>query len=88
MRIEQAISVREAAKRYRVSTAKIREFIRRGLLGAVDVGANGRSCWRITPEACQEFDERMAVKPRAKRTKTIRVDAEIEAIINGADQRL
>ena len=84
MVVQQAISVREAAKRYRVSTAKIREFIRKGLMPAVDVGTNGQSCWRITPEACQLFDERMAVKPRAKRTKAGRVDAEIESILNGA----
>ena len=85
MAVQQAISVREAAKRYRVSTAKIREFIRRGLMPAVDVGLDGNHSWRITPEGLAAFDKTMtAVKPRKTRKAFVGTDAEIEAILNGA----
>lgn len=65
----RCLSVCQLAKRWAVSPKKIRAMIRRGALQAIDLGFARRQL-RITPEAVQEAESRMAVrKPTPRRRR-------------------
>jgi excisionase family DNA binding protein len=55
-------SVREYAHYLTVAPAKVREWIRKGQLAAIDVGGRHPSL-RITPQAAKDFEESRRVKP-------------------------
>lgn len=50
--------VDEAARRLKVSPAKVRTLIDRGLLKATDVGTGGRPEFRIADDELRDFAER------------------------------
>jgi excisionase family DNA binding protein len=58
-------SIREYAHYLGVAPAKVREWIRKGQLAAIDVGGR-RSSLRITPQAAADFEESRRVKPVVK----------------------
>jgi hypothetical protein len=79
----RARSVRQLAQYWAVSPRKIRALIRRGLLRAIDLGANGRQQLRITPEAVTECERLLTVgKLPPKRQRIKGIDPEIEALLN------
>lgn len=59
------LTVREVARRYRVSEDKVRAWIRSGELRAINTAAVacGKSRWVIPPEALPEFERRRAAGP-------------------------
>lgn len=73
-------SIRQAATYFSVAPKKVRMWVRRGLLRAVDIGER-RVELRIPPGAIVEFEQkRAAVKPRPVRRKEA-VDQEVEALL-------
>jgi transposase len=63
------LTVREVAKRYRVSEDKVRGWIARGeIRGAVNTSTNlsGRPRWIILPDALAEFERRRAGGPATR----------------------
>jgi hypothetical protein len=68
-----SLTVSEVAKRYRISRDKVRGFITRGELVAVNVAATlcGRPRFVITPEALARFEKRReaAFPPKPQRRK-------------------
>lgn len=79
--ILSSLTVRDVAKRYRCSPDKIRLFIARGELAAVNIATAlcGRPRWVITTEALADFEKRRAGGPppkpaRRKRKPTGLVD--------------
>jgi hypothetical protein len=69
-------SVADLARRWKIGGDKIRAFIRRGELVAVNVAATmaSRPQWRITPESLRAFEERRTSAgppPRARRRRRI-----------------
>ena len=56
------LTVREVAKRYRVGPDKVRGWIRRGELAAINTAdvACGRPRFVVTSEAIQQFEKRRA----------------------------
>lgn len=86
MPIEKAMSVRQYARKLAVGPAKIREWIRKGNLQAMDLGLGGRNTTiRITAEAARAFEESRIVRPIVARPRRRRelLDPEIEAILSG-----
>lgn len=80
--IDQSFSVRQLAKRWRVSVRKVREMIRRGQLRALNVGGR-RSMLRVTPEAvraCEELLTVPATLPRQRR-RVDSIDPEIAKLL-------
>ena len=73
------LTVRDVARRYRVGEDKVRQWIARGELRAINTAAAlcGRPRWVIPPEALVEFERRRAGGPppqkprRRRRTRTI-----------------
>jgi hypothetical protein len=59
------------ARQLGVKPEKIRLWILRGELRAVNVAENigGRPCWKIPPDAIEEFEARRAAKPPASKPK-------------------
>jgi hypothetical protein len=77
-----ALSVRQLAAHWAVSTRKIRALIRRGVLQAFNVGGNGRQQLRIAPEAIAEAEKRMAVpQPAPRRKRQPEFDEEIITLL-------
>jgi excisionase family DNA binding protein len=73
----RGLTVREIAARYRVGKSKVRSWIRRGLLSAIDTGEHGKSRYVVMPEALAEFEKiRTAVAPpaRPRKRRTVLVD--------------
>jgi hypothetical protein len=62
-------SVADLCRRWKIGADKIRGFLRRGELVAVNVAANlsGRPQWRITPESVERFEKRRSSAPPAAR---------------------
>lgn len=58
-------SVTDLSRRWRVSGDKIRSFIRKGELVAVNMAANlsARPQWRITPESVEQFEKKRSSNP-------------------------
>src|SRR6185312_15394978 len=58
------LKVKDAARRYRVGTDKIRRWIRTGELRAIDTATEGKSRYVIPPEALAAFEQaRSAARP-------------------------
>jgi hypothetical protein len=72
-------TVRDLCRRWKVGADKIRTFIRRGDLIAVNMATNlsGKPQWRITPESVSAFENRRTSAPppqparRRKRTPAV-----------------
>jgi transposase len=62
------LTVRDVARRYRVSPDKVRAWINRGELRATNTAAllAGKPRWVISPEALIEFEKRRAGGPTPK----------------------
>lgn len=75
----RALTVAEVAQHYRVSPDKVRAWIGRGELVAVNVAASlcGKAQLRVTPEALAAFERKRAAgtppSPR-RRKRTVQVD--------------
>jgi transposase len=74
------MTVRDVARRYRVGKGRVRAWISRGELRAVnrrDI-RSGRPSWVVPPEALAEFESGRAAavrpKPQRRRKKTAAVD--------------
>jgi excisionase family DNA binding protein len=71
----RGLTVTDVARRYRVSEDKVRTWIARGELRAINTAAAlcGRPRWVIPPEALEAFEQRRAggppPKPERKRRK-------------------
>jgi hypothetical protein len=68
------MTVREVAKRYRVSPLKVRRWLRAGLLGAINVAATqcAKAQLRVLPRHLELFEAQRAAAPApkvARRTK-------------------
>jgi transposase len=76
----RGLTVADLARRYRVSPDKIRAWIGRGELAAVNTASAlcGRPRWVVSPDALVEFERRRASgpppQPRRPRKKTEMVD--------------
>jgi transposase len=62
------LTVRDVAQRYRVGEDKVRGWIARGELRALNTAMTmcGRSRWVVTPEALAEFERQRQGGPAAK----------------------
>jgi excisionase family DNA binding protein len=62
------LTVRDVARRYRVSEDKVRAWVRRGELRAINTAATlcGKPRWVITPEALAEFEKGRCGSPPPK----------------------
>lgn len=73
-------TVRNLAKRYRVSPDKIRGFIRRGELAAINTATAlcGKPRWVVMPEALAAFERRRQAgpppKPQRRRRRPAMID--------------
>lgn len=78
--IAPGLTVADVAKRYRVSPDKVRAWIGRGELAAINTAAAlcGRPRWVVTPDALAEFEGRRVggppPKPARRRRKREMVD--------------
>jgi transposase len=74
------LTVREVARRYRVGEDKVRTWIGRGELAAINTAAAlcGRPRWVITPDALADFEWRRAggpiPQPTSRRRRSQLVD--------------
>jgi hypothetical protein len=75
------LTVEEFARRYRVGADKVRGWIDRGEVRAINTAATlcGRSRWIIPPEAVAAFEAKRAggpppVSPKRRRRKTAAID--------------
>jgi excisionase family DNA binding protein len=64
------LTVAEVARRYRVGPDKVRRWIARGELAAINTAATlcGRPRWVITPEALAAFERGRAATTPARRS--------------------
>jgi hypothetical protein len=76
--LSQSYTVADLAARYRVSEDKIRLWIRKGELAAVNVASTlcGRPQLRVTPEAIAAFEQRRSATtppapPKRKRRQAV-----------------
>jgi len=60
------LTVRDIALRYRVGPDKVRSWIIRGELAAVNTASRGKPRWVITPESLTAFEGRRAGGPAPK----------------------
>jgi hypothetical protein len=73
-------SVADLCRRWKIGGDKIRAFLRRGELVAINMATNlsGRPQWRITPESVERFEQRRSSapppKPARRRKRTSAVD--------------
>lgn len=75
------LSVRQAARYFGVAPAKVRRWIKRGLLRAIDVGES-RHELRIPPDAIREFEVGRAVGKSATRQSVgSQIDPEILVLL-------
>jgi excisionase family DNA binding protein len=74
------LTVHEVARRFRVSPDKVRGWIRRGELAALNTASalSGRPQLRITREALAAFEQRRTVAPPPKPPRRRRRTAEID----------
>lgn len=77
--LSQCLTPRELAARWRVRTATVRQLIRRGALAAIQIGRGVK----ILPESIRDAESGpLAVRPRKRRMRVEKLDAEIEAILS------
>lgn len=64
----RGLTVRDVAARLRVGTSKVRAWIARGQLAALNTAdvVCGRPRWVVTPEALAEFEARRSSAPPPK----------------------
>jgi hypothetical protein len=81
----RCLSVRDLARYWRVAPAKVRQYIRRGLLVAIDFGSPGCRRLRITPEAIRECERLLAVqaRPPRRRRQPDGIDPEVAELLGG-----
>jgi hypothetical protein len=62
------LTIADLARRWRISRDKIRSFVRRGELVAVNLATtlSGRPQWRVTPESVEKFERRRTSAPPPK----------------------
>jgi transposase len=74
------LTVRDVALRYRVSEDKVRAWIARGELAAINTAMAlcGRPRWVIPPEALVQFERRRAGGPTPKPARRQRRVAEVD----------
>jgi transposase len=76
----RGLTVVDVAQRYRVSPDKVRAWIARGELAAVNTASRlcGKPRWVIPPEALATFERRRAggppPKPPRRRRRTVEID--------------
>ena len=76
----RGFTVRDVAARYRVGEDKVRAWIKRGELSAINAASSfcGRALLRITPEALAAFERRRSAapppKPQRRRRRAAMVD--------------
>jgi transposase len=76
----KGLRVRDVAARYRVSPDKVRSWINRGELRAINTATVlcGRPRWVVQPDALAEFERRRASgplpKPAPRKKRTVEVD--------------
>ncbi len=65
-------TVRDLARRWRVGVDKVRGWIRRGELAAINTATAlcGKPRWVITPDAVAEFEKRRASGPAPKQKRS------------------
>jgi len=72
---QRGLTPREVARRYRVSPDRVRAWILRGELGALNLGTNrcGRPRYVVLPEHLGEFERarKVAATPPVKRRKRL-----------------
>jgi transposase len=80
MMTDPGLTVRDVARRYRVSEDKVRGWIARGELAAINTAAVlcGRPRWVIPPEALAAFERRRAGGPPPKQPRRRRKPAAID----------
>jgi transposase len=73
-------TVRDVAARYRVSPAKVRGWISRGELSAINTAdvACGRPRWLVLPDALLAFERRRAAAPETKPARRKRQSVPID----------
>ncbi len=77
---QRGLTVADVARRYRVSPDKVRAWIARGELRAINTASAlcGKPRWVIPPDALAEFERRRAggppPNPTRKRKRTAQVD--------------
>ena len=70
----------DLCRRWRVGPDKVRAFLRRRELVAVNVAMNlcGKPQWRVTAESVEQFEQRRtsapSPKPARRRKRTVAVD--------------
>jgi transposase len=70
----RTFGIREIRERYAVGEHTVLDWIRQGVMRAIDVSrkAGGRPKWRVTQEAMDEFEQSRTptpLPPKAKRRK-------------------
>jgi hypothetical protein len=77
---QAGLTVADVARRYRVSPDKVRAWIKRGELSAINTAAAlcGKPRWVVMPEALSAFERRRAggppPKPARRRKRTQEID--------------
>ncbi len=76
----RGLTVRDVARRYRVSPDKVRAWIARGELRAVNTATAlcGRPRWVVSPDALAEFERRRAGGPPPKPARRPRRPVQID----------
>jgi transposase len=66
--LSRGLTVRDVARRYRVGEDKVRGWIRRGELAAVNTASAlcGKPRWVVLPDALAEFEKLRSTAPPAK----------------------
>jgi transposase len=74
------LTVREVARRYRVGEDKVRRWIARGELAAINTAAAlcGRPRWVVTPEALAAFERRRTPAPPPEKRRPRRRQDEVD----------
>jgi hypothetical protein len=64
-------SIRELCRRWRCGQAKVREFIRRGELLALNIAADpgAKPQWRVVAAELERFEQRRSSAPTPKATR-------------------
>jgi transposase len=78
--IAAGLTVRDVARRYRVGADKVRTWIRRGELLAINTAGAlcGKPRWVVSPDALAEFERRRAGGPPPKTQRRTRKPALVD----------
>jgi excisionase family DNA binding protein len=63
---DRGLTVREVARRYRVGEEKVRAWVKRGELGAIDTGTPCRPRYVILPHHLDALEDARRVRPAPK----------------------